>query len=132
MHPVFVEFVVDLELEENIMLELFKSIEEYYNLVREINFYIHKKDSLECMIRTNGILATLLDKDIISPEDFENGLEMAKKAFQDEITELEQKIEKAEAERKEIKKALAEQASSEKEDMGELFDYLFGEPEHEK
>lgn len=43
VHPVFVEFVVDLEIEEDIMLELFERIEEYYSLVWERNFHIHKK-----------------------------------------------------------------------------------------
>lgn len=85
------------------------------------------------MRRANGILAALLAKDIISPEDFKSGLETAKEAFQDEITELEQKIEKAEAKRKEIKKTLTEtNGSSEKEEMGELFDYLFWRLKHEK
>lgn len=133
MRPVFVEFVANLELGGGYVLELFESIEEYYSLVREINFYIHKKDSLLCMRRANGILAALLAKGIISAEDFKSGLETAKEAFQDEITELEQKIEKAEVKRNEIKKTLTEtNESSEKEEMGELFDYLLGRLEHEK
>lgn len=61
------------------------------------------------MRHTNGILIALVNKGIISSEHFGNGLETVKLAFQDEINE-----------------------SSEKEEMGELFDYLFGRLEHEK
>lgn len=119
------------------MLELYESIEAYYDLIRKINFYIHRKNSLVCMRHTNAILITLVNKGIISLDDFEDGLKISKKAFQDEIENAEQEIEKLKIKKLEIENAFSETDAGideglEKDEMAELFDYLFGGLKHEK
>ena len=115
------------------MLELFGSIEEYYDLIRKINFYTHKKDDFVCMRHTNAILIALVNKGIISSEDFEDGLEISKKAFQDEIENAEQEIEKLNIKKLEIENGFSEiDAGLGKDDMGNLFEHLLGGLKHEK
>lgn len=110
------------------MEELLKTLYTQWSIIRELDFYAHKKDFLIAMTEMQTIISFLHEKDVLSEKEWKRMYEKTKEEFSEKSSALKSKhdelIKQKEANEEKLLKIVNELEKRNLE-MDELFDCLF-------
>lgn len=109
---------------EEYLKKYLKLLFDYYYQIGQGNFWINTKKILDSSLCIVGLYNALFKKNIITDEEWEEGVTLAKKQYKKEIKSIEQRIEESKRKIEKIEKEV-QKNSNEQTDLEKIARELF-------